>query len=145
MIQRIQTVYLLCASLLSGIAVLFVNFGQSNEGDVINFVDFFNYESNILLTAAGILFYLSSLLSFIAIFLYQKRTKQVFLGKINLAINLLIIFMLIYYLQSLSGEILISVKGIGVAIPLLSSVLILLANKAIRKDDNLVKSVDRLR
>ncbi|MBS3994033.1 MAG: DUF4293 domain-containing protein [Bacteroidetes bacterium] len=144
MIQRIQTVYLLCASLISGVVVLFVNFGQSSDGSVLNFIDFFNNDSNLLLTT-GLLFYLSSLLSFIAIFLYLKRTKQLLIGKINLALNLLIIFMLIYYLQSLSGEILISMKGIGVALPLFTSVLILLANKAIRKDENLVKSVDRLR
>lgn len=144
MIQRIQTIYLLCASLLSGVAVLFVNFGQSNEGNALNFVDFFNLEDKLLLTV-GILFYLSSLLSFIAIFLYQKRTKQVFLGKLNLAINLLIIFMLIYYLHNLSGGILISMKGIGVSLPLFSCLLILLANRAIHKDEDLVKSVDRIR
>jgi hypothetical protein len=45
----------------------------------------------------------------------------------------------------MSGETAVSEKGIGMFIPILSIVLIVLANKAIRKDEQLVKSADRLR
>ncbi|MDH3381549.1 MAG: DUF4293 domain-containing protein, partial [Flavobacteriaceae bacterium] len=76
---------------------------------------------------------------------YQKRKNQLFLGRLNLLFNLLIIFILIYYLQSLPGEVSISVKGIGLFIPLISFGLILLSNRAIKRDEALVKSVDRLR
>ena len=53
----------------------------------------------------------------------------------------------VYVYQSLmmSGETAVSEKGIGMFIPILSIVLIVLANKAIRKDEQLVKSADRLR
>jgi hypothetical protein len=43
------------------------------------------------------------------------------------------------------GESNISEKGVGIFIPILSIVLLVLANKAIKKDEELVKSVDRLR
>jgi hypothetical protein len=40
---------------------------------------------------------------------------------------------------------LVSEKGIGMFLPILAILLIVLANKAIKKDEDLVKSVDRLR
>jgi hypothetical protein len=39
----------------------------------------------------------------------------------------------------------ISEKGIGMLIPVLSIVFLVLANKAVKKDEALVKSADRLR
>jgi hypothetical protein len=45
----------------------------------------------------------------------------------------------------MSGETSVSEKGIGSFLPFGSIVLLLLANHAIQKDENLVKSVDRLR
>ena len=39
----------------------------------------------------------------------------------------------------------VSEKGIGMFIPILVILLVVLANKAIKKDEDLVKSVDRLR
>lgn len=128
----------------SGVLVLFTSFWLNKDGSIINFVDFFR-SNNYLLLAVGILFYASSAFSFITIFLYQKRKSQLLLGRLNLIFNLLIIFILIFYLQNLPGEISISMKGIGLLIPIISISLILLANRAIKMDDELVKSVDRLR
>jgi hypothetical protein len=51
----------------------------------------------------------------------------------------------VYLSQNLSGETLVSEKGIGMFLPIISIVFIALANKAIKKDEDLVKSVDRLR
>jgi hypothetical protein len=39
----------------------------------------------------------------------------------------------------------ISEKGIGIFLPICVIVLLVMANKAIKKDEDLVKSVDRLR
>ncbi|OSS38566.1 hypothetical protein C723_2549 [Christiangramia flava JLT2011] len=39
----------------------------------------------------------------------------------------------------------ISEKGIGMFLPIVSIVFLVLANKAIKRDEDLVKSVDRLR
>ncbi|HAE71723.1 MAG TPA: DUF4293 domain-containing protein, partial [Flavobacteriaceae bacterium] len=46
---------------------------------------------------------------------------------------------------SLSGESFLSEKGIGMFVPIISIVFLSVANKAIKKDEDLVKSVDRLR
>lgn len=46
---------------------------------------------------------------------------------------------------NLSGETSVSEKGIGIFIPLVVIVFLVMANKAIKKDEALVKSVDRLR
>ena len=43
------------------------------------------------------------------------------------------------------GESFISEKGVGVFAPVLSIVFLFMANKAIRRDEKLVKSADRLR
>ena len=45
----------------------------------------------------------------------------------------------------LSTRIQVSEKGIGLILPIFSIVFLVLANKAIKKDEDLVKSVDRLR
>jgi len=53
----------------------------------------------------------------------------------------------IYRTLTVSGEAseIVSEKGIGMFLPIVSIVLLVLANKAIKKDEDLVKSVDRLR
>ena len=50
-----------------------------------------------------------------------------------------------YLSLTVSGETLVSEKGIGMFLPILAILLLVLANKAIKKDEDLVKSVDRLR
>ena len=50
-----------------------------------------------------------------------------------------------YLSLNLSGEDTSSLKGIAVFVPLFSIVLLVMANKSIQKDEDLVKSVDRLR
>ena len=67
------------------------------------------------------------------------------LNRLNILINLILLGVLIYYLLMLSGETDVSEKGIGVFIPFVVVLLLVLANRAIYKDENLVKSVDRLR
>jgi ABC-type polysaccharide transport system permease subunit len=51
----------------------------------------------------------------------------------------------VYRSLNVSGETAVSEKGIGIYLPIISIVLLALANKAIKKDEELVKSVDRLR
>jgi ABC-type polysaccharide transport system permease subunit len=61
-------------------------------------------------------------------------------------LNLILLGLFVYRSLNLSGETpLVSEKGIGMFVPVLAIVLLVLANKAIKKDEDLVKSVDRLR
>ena len=67
------------------------------------------------------------------------------MGRIIILINLFLLGLLIYQSLSLPGEASVSEKGIGMFLPILVILLIVLANKAIKKDEDLVKSADRLR
>lgn len=144
MIQRIQTVYLVLAILVSSSLPFFLNIWE-NLVDV-NVYAFDLIDSEVLnLKLIPILFGISAVVSLITIFKFKNRQTQFVLGRINILINLFILGLLVYHLQSLSGEIFISEKGIGSTLPLITIVLLVMANRAIKKDEDLVKSVDRLR
>lgn len=84
-------------------------------------------------------------LSLISIFRYKDRKSQFVLGRLNIILNFILLGLFVYQSLSLSGETEVSEKGIGILLPILSIVFLVLANKAIKKDEDLVKSVDRLR
>ena len=70
---------------------------------------------------------------------------QFVLGRLSILTNFILLGIVVYFSQNLSGEIKVSEKGIGLLIPILSILFVVIANKAIKKDEELVKSVDRLR
>ena len=136
MIQRIQTVYLFFVMLVSGVLPFWVNLWSDPDGNIIF------AENDILVSGA---FYVSALLALVAIVIYKKRKNQFVLNRLNMILNLFLLGFFVYRSLNLSGEISVSEKGIGVLIPVISIVLLVLANRAIKKDEDLVKSVDRLR
>ena len=75
----------------------------------------------------------------------KNRKNQFVINRLNLILNLFLLGFFVYRSLSLSGETAVSEKGIGMLIPVFSIVFLALANKAIKKDEDLVKSVDRLR
>ncbi len=136
MLQRIQTVYLLLASLVSGVLCLYVPYGLDQNG-----VELYALEDVFLLS----MFMGSALLSLIIIFLFKNRKLQFVLGRVNIILNFILLGVFVYWSLTVSGETKVSEKGIGMMIPIISIVLLVMANKAIKKDEHLVKSVDRLR
>ena len=142
MIQRIQSIYLLLVIFLSIGAPFFFKLWVEADNEVFAF-DLFAYES-ILYKLVPIFFIISALLALITIFRYNDRQQQFVLGRIIILINLFLLGILIYLSLNIPGEI-FSEKGIGMFIPSIVILFSVLANKAIRKDENLVKSVDRLR
>ncbi len=136
MIQRIQSLYLLIVVILSSLLLstfpLWVN-----ESAVVKFT------SDYTLSLIGVS--LSGILALISIFLFKNRKFQFILGRINILINFFLIGFFVYWSLNLSGEMEVSEKGIGMFVPLVSIVFLVLANKAIKKDEDLVKSVDRFR
>jgi len=136
MLQRIQSVYLLIAALLSGVLIFFVSLWSKEAGEP-------TYVEDVML-ALG-MFLGSAILSFITIFLFNNRKLQFILGRINIILNFFLLGVFVYWSLTVPGEMEISEKGIGMFIPILSIVFLVLANKAIQKDEDLVKSVDRLR
>ncbi len=136
MLQRIQTVYLLIAAIVSLGLIFVFALWQSEEGSAV-------YAQDQL--TIFIMFIASGLLSLISIFMFKNRKLQFVLGRINIILNFFLLGVFVYWSLSLPGEMNISEKGIGMFLPIISIVFLVLANKAIKKDEDLVKSVDRLR
>jgi len=137
MIQRIQTIYLLLAFVVTGALPFVFPLWTMNDGKVYFFMQ------NQLYV---ILFGLSTTLSLLSIISYKKRQNQFVLGRLNIILNLILLGLFVYRSLNLSGETpAVSEKGIGMFLPIVAIVLLVLANKAIKKDEDLVKSVDRLR
>ena len=155
MIQRIQTVYLLLTTIMS---VIFLN------GHIINFAD---GQKNVLdISSDGvmivdnvdgsatlwILLFLTSLvllillISLITVFFYRRRKIQLKLaGGLIVLVCLLVLGSAFYYFfvtRQYSGEIRLGINMITLPVMLLVSYL---AYRGIRKDEDLVKSYDRLR
>ncbi|RZJ59536.1 MAG: DUF4293 family protein, partial [Flavobacterium sp.] len=84
-----------------------------------------------------------------SILTYKKRKNQFVMGRLNIILNLILLGLFVYQSLNLSGETdpskVVSEKGIGIVLPIVSIVFLSLANKAVKKDEDLVKSVDRLR
>ena len=129
MIQRIQTIFLLIVV----IAQVVLHF-QSLDVEL--------FGSSYVVIALSLV---SFLLTIISIFSYKKRARQILLNNINIFINALLTGLLIYWLLNLSGGIDFPEKGIELAFPLISLFCLFMANIFIRKDEKLVKSVDRIR
>ena len=91
------------------------------------------------------LFGLSVSLSILAILFYKNRQHQFVINRLNMILNLVLLGLFVYHSLNISGETNISEKGIGMFLPIGTIVFLVLANKAIKKDEDLVKSVDRLR
>ncbi len=136
MIQRIQTLYLLLAVVISAGLIFVFYLWTNNDGVEIYAKDDYLYLG---------LFIGSALLSLISIFSYKKRKTQFMLGRLNIILNFILLGIFVTQSLNLSGETNVSEKGIGILLPVFSIVCLALANKAIKKDEDLVKSVDRLR
>nr|WP_314895611.1 DUF4293 domain-containing protein [uncultured Flavobacterium sp.] len=137
MIQRIQTIYLFLAFVVTGILPFFIPLWTMNNGS-----DYFFMQDQVYV----VLFGLSTTLTLLSIISYKKRQNQFVIGRLNIILNLILLGLFVYRSLNLSGETLaVSEKGIGMFLPIVAIVLLVLANKAIKKDEDLVKSVDRLR
>lgn len=144
MIQRVQSIYLLIATLLSGGLIFVFKLWVDDKGNDFFVVDSFSTES-VPLKIMAVLFFVSAALTLIAVFQFKNRQLQFVLGRLAILTNFILLGIVVYFSQNLSGEIKISEKGIGLFIPILTILFVVIANKAIKKDEELVKSVDRLR
>jgi hypothetical protein len=136
MLQRVQTVYLVISASIMGALYIWFPTIISEKGLILISKD----EPVIL----GLIFG-SILIAFFSIFSYKKRKSQFVINRLNIILNFFLLGVFVYRSLTLSGEILVSEKGIGVFLPIISIVFLVMANKAIKKDEDLVKSVDRLR
>ncbi|WP_272022867.1 DUF4293 domain-containing protein [Olleya namhaensis] len=137
MLQRIQTVYLLIVAVVSG-GLIFTFDLWTTTNEVVVF-------AKDELVVFG-LFLGSAVLALISIFSYKNRKSQFMLGRLNQILNLILLGFFVYRTLTASGEASdVSEKGVGIFLPVISIVFLILSNRAIKKDEDLVKSVDRLR
>ncbi len=137
MIQRIQSLYLFLVFLILTVASLFLQTGYDIPLTI-----------NTPLIWETML--VSGLTALIVIFLYRNRKLQFSVNRILILVQIILLSFFVYQSLMLSGENvstteIFSEKGIGRLIPVVVIILLALANKAIRKDEQLVKSADRLR
>jgi hypothetical protein len=156
MIQRIQTLYL-SIIVIACISLFFfpiTKYFNDVQGTYVFFITGMKYmieppiTVNFWLTFPLLLFVVFSLvLTMAAIFLYKKRGVQLWFVNIAFLLHVaLILLIFLYYINHF--ETLFNTKPsyqFGVFIPLVSLVCIIMASRAIRKDEALVKSSDRLR
>jgi hypothetical protein len=137
MIQRIQTIYLALAIIITGALPFVFPLWTMSDAKAFYFMFDFKYVA---------LFGLSTTLSFVSIITYKKRQNQFVMNRLNIILNLILLGLFVYRSLNTSGEVPeISEKGVGMFLPIGAIVFLVLANKAIKKDEDLVKSVDRLR
>jgi uncharacterized membrane protein len=152
MIQRIQSLYLLLATAIMSLTLFlpiatFVVDGNTFELTAFTLTCGDVSRSTVWL---GILLVLATVLPFITIFLFKRRTLQVRLCAVEIVLLLgaLIFTALYYWLTSRLFEgMTIHHRQFGWAapLPIIALVLSYLASRAIFKDEVLVRSLDRIR
>ena len=136
MIQRIQTIYLLLAFVVTCVLPFIFPLWTMADGK-----DYFFMQNQVYIVVLG----LSTTLSLLSIVSYKKRQNQFVMNRLNIILNLILLGLFVYRTLNVSGETMVSEKGIGMFLPIVAIFLLVLANRAIKKDEDLVKSVDRLR
>lgn len=158
MIQRIQSLYLLLAFIACVLTFFFpfADFVLNGDQGYYLFtvtglrdtgpghVQVFNWVFSLPLWAMNTLV---GLLCIYIIFHFKDRITQLKLLRVNVFINLIFIGFVFYYASSLIENKLGMTPHyrIGIYFPLASILLQVLATRAIRKDEKLVRSADRLR
>jgi RsiW-degrading membrane proteinase PrsW (M82 family) len=155
MLQRVQTVWLFFATaaifslfLFPYIQVLDAN-GTAKALKVTGVYQDINgqvvqTEPFLVLTIATVIL---GLLPFVIIFFYRNRKKQINISYLTIVAILGFSFLLVQTAKQVLGNITLQIGnyGIGVILPSLAILFIILALRGIRKDEKLVRSVDRLR
>lgn len=138
MLQRIQTVYMLLVLIALGVLPFVFPLWYNAKQEEVYFMFF---------PAFTFLFGASAALTAVSIMNYKNRQRQFVCNRLTMILNVILLGLFVYRTLTVSGEAseIVSEKGIGMFLPIVSIVLLVLANKAIKKDEDLVKSVDRLR
>lgn len=147
MIQRIQTVYILLAGVLTAILYKFKLADLSVNNELMEFFakgifkgEEIVYNGLPLMVLIGII----TVLHFAGLFLYKKRILQIRILVFSI-ILLLGLFGLFFYFTYMGFEGAKVAFKIPVAFPLVAVVLDWLAIRAIGKDEALIRSLNRIR
>lgn len=155
MLQRIQSVYLF---LVFVFAILFAVLPLASfSGDtpfiplrLLNYNAFFSetaFSSGWQGIVLIIVWAFSLSLTAFMTFQYHNRLFQIKLGKLNMLLHVGLILLTFFFIDGLRSQ-LDGVEfnyGAGVFFPVISLIFILMAIKAIKRDEALIRSADRIR
>lgn len=142
MIQRIQSVFYLLAALCAA-SLFFLPIAGSNKTEGMFWEDkIFNIHDHVGLIVISVL---AILIPLLVIFLFKNRPLQLKLGYSSLLFPILLLAAGIYvFITKGEGTSEISLKA-GMFVPVAVLLFTFLGNRFVKKDDDLVKSSDRLR
>lgn len=162
MIQRVQSLFLLIAAAIA-IAVLFIPIGNivNVYGETIYQYDAFSLKvvadhdvgsSVYHTTYIALLWIASAILSIVTIFMYKNRYRQMRLNGVNMIVMLAALVAMLYIYPSFIFEKKQFVTNTSIidyntwiCISLVAAVALYFANFFIKKDEQKVRSADRLR
>jgi FtsH-binding integral membrane protein len=153
MIQRKQSIWLLLAALLNA-GVLFCDLYrmQIDTHTIINGTDTVVNTTGQLRVGdhfpSLMIVLVMSILPLVAIFMYGNRKRQIRLSAVALLATASFITMTLFRVTNLAKQIPAPTSGnywLGSIFPVVALVFLVLAILGIRKDEKLVRSVDRLR
>ena len=150
MIQRIQTIYLLlvliCLSLV--FAFPFATYTVAEQNYTFDVMGFTYNGANQVKFPFYVAALVIVLLTLFTILKYKNRKLQLKLGRINYLLLLVVIalsFVNVRTIEDSFGEVVSVSFGIGLFLPVAALAFLFLANRSIKKDEELIKSLDRLR
>lgn len=156
MLQRIQTVYLLLTVVFIALSMtlsltFYSNLIQNAQFNysILSFLHpTTDFEKNFNSLPLFAFSSLSVILALITIFLFKKRNFQYRICVINTIVILFYIGMLGYYFYTVfdmgSNDVKLNLK-VPLVFPAIALIFNFLAMRGIKKDENLIKSLDRLR
>jgi glucan phosphoethanolaminetransferase (alkaline phosphatase superfamily) len=162
MIQRIQSIYLMliviCQSLLFATALAtFTSYETSFNLSLMGFYKLSSAGNDMLINSYSLVVVniLVILFSLFVIFSFKNRKKQIKLAAFNFLLICSFVVLMFYSFDNAKslldnsyntqGSELSTTYGIGMILPILSLIFNFLAIKGIRKDEELVRSADRIR
>jgi len=153
MLQRIQTLYLLVATILMCL-LLFLPYGEI----IVNNTGIYKIGALGVEVPVGdtlviyqtypvfVISLLSSLLTLLTIFMFKKRILQIRLCVANFVLMLASCGLMFFYIHRAAAHFNAEVyHGLLMVLPMVAAILLWLAIRAIGKDEALVRSVDRIR
>lgn len=140
MLQRIQTIWFLVATIVMGLTFLFDIYQQTGIANVAN-LTLGNDVIGILLVV------ISMAMSLYTIFLFKNRKRQITFSWFSIIVALVTFAYLYLACEQYTEKngIMNGHYWIGLFMPLLSVVFLFMGMLGIKKDEKLIKSLDRLR
>ncbi|AFJ90571.1 DUF4293 family protein [Blattabacterium sp. (Blaberus giganteus)] len=136
MLYRIQTLYLFISIFIYSVFIYFLYSFNINKKNLAYFFYLNSYFKNIIIIFIIICLFLS-ILSFL---FFKKKKLQIYLNKINILVNILVLILFFSYSYYHT------LYSIIILFPMILCIYILwISNIAIKKDIELIDSINRIR